>query len=267
MGLRIWNSSSDPYSSTQLAENLLKVDQHDHTFGKGALITTGALADGSVTQVKLDPGLIFPIPDDAISTPKIQNLAVTTAKLADDSVTSVKILDGTIATADIGNLQVTNSKLAGNILYSKLERVLACRVYTNAHEICAAGGTTLLGYNVVRYDTASMYTPLHQIFAPVTGFYQIGAGNRWAGYSGTTTKLLTYLRVNGVDVIAATSGGGIKDGYATPVDQLLNTVYKLNAGDYVEVLAEHDNLASASRDIVVGPNYSPEFWMTYLGHS
>lgn len=57
MGLAIWNQLSDPYDHGQQADNWSKVDYHDHTPGRGVLIPTEGLADGSVTSVKLASGL------------------------------------------------------------------------------------------------------------------------------------------------------------------------------------------------------------------
>jgi len=53
MGLKIWNLLGDPYDHTQLADNWAKVDQHDHSEGKGTQIPTGGLADGAVSASKL----------------------------------------------------------------------------------------------------------------------------------------------------------------------------------------------------------------------
>lgn len=58
LGLIAWNLPSDPYDSEELAENWIKVDQHDHTSGKGAAITTGAIVDGAITRGKLHDAFI-----------------------------------------------------------------------------------------------------------------------------------------------------------------------------------------------------------------
>ena len=94
MGLFIWNSSSDPYNSEEQAENWAKVDQHDHTPGKGALITTGAIADAAITSAKLSA--------DAFGDAVIPDGSVTAAKLASDAVETAKIV----------NANVTDAKLA-----------------------------------------------------------------------------------------------------------------------------------------------------------
>lgn len=114
MGLRIWNLTTDPYDHAQLADNWAKVDEHDHSAGKGKQIPTGGIADGAITAAKIASGVIpstFTLDDGSVTTPKLADLAVTTPKLADNSVTSAKIVDGTIATADLANSSVSTGKL------------------------------------------------------------------------------------------------------------------------------------------------------------
>jgi len=69
MGLKRWNLTSDLFSYTDLSNNWIAVDNHDHTSGKGIQIPTDGLA----------------------------NLAVTNSKLASAAVTDGKIATGTIA--------------------------------------------------------------------------------------------------------------------------------------------------------------------------
>jgi hypothetical protein len=67
MGLIKWTEGSDPYDHTQLATNFQKIDEHDHTSGKGArlkgssleaeAIGTAQLANASVTNAKLAGGI------------------------------------------------------------------------------------------------------------------------------------------------------------------------------------------------------------------
>lgn len=53
MGLRVWNLLTDPYDHSQLASNWAKVDQHDHTTGKGVQIPTGGIVDGAISAAKI----------------------------------------------------------------------------------------------------------------------------------------------------------------------------------------------------------------------
>lgn len=76
MGLTAWDDLDDSYVHTELANNFIVIDGHDHTPTKGLQIPSGGLADNAVT------------------TAKITNANVTTAKLADESVTTAKLALG-----------------------------------------------------------------------------------------------------------------------------------------------------------------------------
>lgn len=99
MSLQSWDQVGDIYDHAQLAGNWSKVDQHDHTSGKGKQVPTGGIEDGAVTAVKL------------ASTPLIN-----TAQLVDGSVTSAKINDGTIVVGDLANNAVETTKIKDNAI-------------------------------------------------------------------------------------------------------------------------------------------------------
>lgn len=68
--------------------------------------------NGTVTSAK--------IVNDAVITAKIEDGAVTANKLATDSVTNAKLADDAVDTAEIKDGAVTNAKLAGSIAQSKI---------------------------------------------------------------------------------------------------------------------------------------------------
>lgn len=74
LGLKVWDSPTDPYNSVQLADNFWRIEEHDHTPGRGRPLTAAALPDAMVTTIKLA--------DSAVTTAKIADQAVTDAKLA-----------------------------------------------------------------------------------------------------------------------------------------------------------------------------------------
>jgi len=90
LGLTIWNASTDKYNYQQLADNWLKVEDHDHTPGKGKLIQTDSIATGAVTIDKIAPGVIS-TQSKSVGTDALVNKAVTTAKIADEAVTYSKM--------------------------------------------------------------------------------------------------------------------------------------------------------------------------------
>jgi hypothetical protein len=49
MGLRAWNQLLDDYDHDQLTDNWAKIDNHDHTPGRGVLLTTESIANASIT--------------------------------------------------------------------------------------------------------------------------------------------------------------------------------------------------------------------------
>lgn len=57
MSLSIWNAPGDPYDHEQLADNFLKLDQHDHTMGKGAPIGSSAISAGAIQSSHFAAGL------------------------------------------------------------------------------------------------------------------------------------------------------------------------------------------------------------------
>lgn len=60
MGLRIWNLLLDPYDHEQLADNWAKVDEHDHSAGRGVLIPTEGIALEAVS-FPLIAASVFPV--------------------------------------------------------------------------------------------------------------------------------------------------------------------------------------------------------------
>lgn len=80
LGLTVWNLNTDPYDHAQLADNWARVDEHDHTPGKGLPITGDAIAPSTITGDKLDSGLV--LPGSSIGTTQLQDGAVTPDKLS-----------------------------------------------------------------------------------------------------------------------------------------------------------------------------------------
>jgi hypothetical protein len=71
MSLRVWNLEQDPYDHAQLADNWFRVDQHDHTPGRGVQIPTEGIADSAITQAKIAAGVQATPPDGSITLAKV----------------------------------------------------------------------------------------------------------------------------------------------------------------------------------------------------
>jgi hypothetical protein len=118
MSLKKWDSLSDRFDYTELADNFEKIDVHDHTSENGGVqIPAGGLAPLSVATSNIQDLQITTgkIVNESVTTAKIDDLAVTTIKLADQSVTTSK-LDPAV-TDDIDDIieagVITLTNLAG----------------------------------------------------------------------------------------------------------------------------------------------------------
>lgn len=83
MSLQVWNAGSDPYDHEQLADNFLKLDQHDHSQGRGTQIPGAGIQPGAITAEHIYPGAISggALGGDSVGTDQLQDESVTNAKL------------------------------------------------------------------------------------------------------------------------------------------------------------------------------------------
>lgn len=100
LSLHVWNLVSDLFNHTQLAANWDAIDAHDHATNGGAQIPVGGLAPNAVLNSNLDSA--------AVNTNVIVDSAITTPKLANNVVTSAKILDGSVALSDLATAVLNN---------------------------------------------------------------------------------------------------------------------------------------------------------------
>ncbi len=89
MGLAIWNLPGDLYNHDQQADNMAKIDFHDHAPGRGQQIGTEGLKDGAITAAKIAPGANA-----------IQNGSITPAKFA--TLPAAKAYKSTVTTLTNG---------------------------------------------------------------------------------------------------------------------------------------------------------------------
>lgn len=106
MGLSIWNLVSDLYNHDQLADNMAKLDFHDHSPGRGVQVPTEGIKDGSITAAKMAPGANS-IQDGSITTPKFATLPA--AKVYNSAVTAC--LNGSETTLLFDSERFDNSNI------------------------------------------------------------------------------------------------------------------------------------------------------------
>ena len=134
--------------ATDLTANLWVVGG----LGDGA-VTSVKLADNSVTSAKLAPG--------AVITADIADSAVTAVKLAPSSVTTAKIADGSITAAKIDS----NAKLGGatgagtdRVFFENDQTVSTSYTITSGKNAMSAGPITIASGVVVTVPSGSTYT-------------------------------------------------------------------------------------------------------------
>ena len=114
----ISNTGVATVGSEKILETMLKDNAVTTVKITDANVTTAKLADDAVTTVKITDANVTTakLVDDAVTTVKITDANVTTAKLADDAVTTVKIKDANVTNAKIANGTIDLSSKVTGVL-------------------------------------------------------------------------------------------------------------------------------------------------------
>ena len=174
LGLKVWNLTTDPYNSGQLADNWARVDEHDHTSGKGKQIATGAIADNSITSNKLAIGVNVP-PDNTVTpaklTSSVGNFGAWTAFTTTwgSGGTAPAIGNGTIVSAYSQIGKTVNFRI---LLTAGSTTTFGTSYYTFTVPVTAASGATgsftPIGNAVASDTSASLYYEATTILANTT---------------------------------------------------------------------------------------------------
>lgn len=115
-------------------------------FGKKLFIAADAVADGTITTVKLADGSVTTakLADLAVTNAKLDNDSITTSKIQDAAVTADKLDSDAVKTDNILALNVTEAKLAAKaVSYDKLKTTgFATAPATSTDQFIAIDGTT-----------------------------------------------------------------------------------------------------------------------------
>jgi hypothetical protein len=167
LGLVVWNAPTDPYVSAQLAENWYRVDEHDHSPGRGRALTGLSFEEGGVSTAYLVDG--------AVTTPKLADGAATSSKLATGSVTVNKAAVG------------ANGFAAG------------CFSAYRTNPVSSVLGGTAIGMDTKEFDLSGWYDTSQYRFLPLlSGYYRLTVLISLATVLHDT-RWSTYIAKNGAD--------------------------------------------------------------------
>lgn len=153
-------------------------------------VTTAKLADSAVTTAKISDSNVTTgkLADSAVTTTKIADSNVTTAKLANDSVTADKIASGAVGNSELSNLAVTTNKIANDAV-------------TSAQIANGAVGTTELSTGAVTSDKLNI-SVVNDPTSPVDGQLI------WNTFSNTA-KIYNLSDSKWDELLTTTTGGSL----------------------------------------------------------
>jgi hypothetical protein len=156
---------------------------------------------------------------------------------------------------DVKNGSMGTSEFAGSIPAVGVTRASVQSIPSDA--------PTPLAFNAERHDTAAMHSTglgadTSRLRAPVSGIYAVNAQIQWEG-DLAGFRHLTLWR-NGSTII--TQAEGMASTGVIPFPQEVTTQARLEAGDFVQALVDHNN--GVPLDILRFDEYTPEFSMTWL---
>jgi hypothetical protein len=210
------------------------------------------------------------IKKNAVTSAKIKSAAVTAAKVKDGTLTGAKVKDATLTGAKIQDGSLTGADLAdATVDAAKLGAIPGARVKrTAAIQIASQDPNTVLSFDATPdFNVGGVYDPAQptRMTAPIAGRYLVTASVRWD--SDTAGRRLVALNVNypaaGWTQIARSNVSAHFAGVAAFYpEQSVQTVYKLNAGDYVQVWVAQNS--GVPLDLDVGVLNAVTFSMQWL---
>jgi hypothetical protein len=175
------------------------------------------------------------LPANSVGTKQIKNSAVTGAKVKDATLTGAKIADASVTGAKIAD---------GAVGTSKFGTVPGARVrHASTAVTVPSAATAVLSYDTTDFNIGGVFSAAQptRLTAPVAGRYLISASVRWNPHANGRRTLAVEL--NGT--VAQIARSNVSANWATTAsfspEQTAETIYKLNAGDYVEVWAYQDS--------------------------
>jgi hypothetical protein len=165
--------------------------------------------------------------------------------LGGTSYAAIKLPANSVGTKQIKNSAVTAAKIAdGSVSTSKLGPVPGARVRRASTAVTVpSAATAVLSYDTTDFNIGGVFSAAQptRLTAPVAVRYLIIASVRWNPHANGRRTLAVEL--NGT--VAQIARSNVSAYWATTAnfgpEQTAETIYKLNAGDYVEVWAYQDS--------------------------
>jgi Pentapeptide repeats (8 copies) len=214
------------------------------------------------------------IKNSAVTGVKVKNATLTGAKIKNATLTGAKIKDASLTGADIvastlgkvPSAASADSVVDGAVGPAKFGTIPGARVRRTAAVTVPgnASGSTVLSYDATDFNVGGVFnsTQPSRMTAPVAGRYLIVATARWE--SNANGRRTIALEVNGTAAQIARSN--ISAFWFTTAtfnpEQTAEAIYKLSAGDYVEVLAYQDS--GSALTLLTGVDNGVTFSMEWI---
>jgi hypothetical protein len=152
---------------------------------------------------------------------------------------------------------VLPNTVAGSVLPN-----IAARIYNSTDEPMplqiAGAPVKRLTFDRVSFDTDNLFDPSHPtaLRAPITGVYVINANVSWqiTGTAGHNRAVYVYVNGHAISVDQRPP--------AEETRQIVTTIYRLNAGDEVEVGVGQDEASTLNANAV--GDYAPSLAMAWI---
>lgn len=154
--------------------------------------------------------------------------------------------------------------VTGSFAYIKGSGGLGARVFRTTNQSILGGVATVLEFNAESYDFGDFHSVVSntsRLTAPVSGFYSISGGFRWADNATGIRGIIIFL--NGsisllVEYAADAANSSPKSNHAS-------LEWFMNAGDYVELQAYQDITGAGALNVLSAGIFSPFFSITKVG--
>jgi hypothetical protein len=152
----------------------------------------------------------------------------------------------------------------GGVGPSKIGTIPGARVTRSSALATTSHAVTAVTFDQEAFDTANLHDETNgsRLTAPIAGMYSITAAVRWA--FNTTGTRFAGISSNGTLVWVASSWIPATVGLNTRTDQVVSTILRLSAGEFVEVMVFQDSGSSLDLEST-GSDAQPSLAMVWMG--